>query len=190
MALLIVAAGGSFDSLLDERPQTRANALAALRAERAEQEARLENCLRAAFKAADRVYGGKTHTAIQAVAILRAESAVPELLRSIEFSLDPNTHPQAGFQRPEENYPAIVALRDIGGREVVKQVIKSALRPESDTSLNLHAWVLAELLGNGARFSLFPRSPKVEPRPPAIDKLLTLLKSPIVLPDPPAAQQP
>lgn len=192
ICLLIAAtAGDGFDNLLDERPQIRKEALTALRAERSEQEARLEDCLRAAFKARDRAYGGTTHTAIQAVAILRAESAVPQLLRSIEFSLDPTTHPRAGFQRPEENYPAAIALRDLGGREVIKQVIKSAARTESDTALALHAWVLAELIGSGAaRVSLFPRGPKIEARPPAIDKLLALLKAPIVLPEPPAEPKP
>lgn len=100
----------------------------------------------------DDEFNGRTHTVLQAVAALRADKAVPELVRAADFTLDPETMPIGGFNAAEEHYPAAQALRSIGDRAVIREIVFAAKKPQSDDVVRIYAWVLNEVLGKaGAR---------------------------------------
>lgn len=97
----------------------------------------------------DDEYNGRTHTLLQAVAALRAEKAVPDLVRSVDFTIDPETLPLGGFNAGEMYYPAAQALRSIGSRTVVNEILLAAKKPRSDDVLRIYAWILNEVLAPG-----------------------------------------
>lgn len=173
----------ALNGLLDKRPQMRERALAVLRDDQAEREALVRQQLLVALKAPDRSYGGTTHTAIQAVMLLHAESALPDLLDSIDFTLDPSTFPVGGFQAVEESYPVAKTLRDMGGRGLIKRLLQSATRELTDSARNVHAWVLIEILGREAAEVVVEKAkPGLDPRRiQALEKLEDALREKVLL---------
>lgn len=93
---------------------------------------------------------GRTHTVLQAVAALRADKTVPELVEAVDFALDPDTFLVGDRKATSSYYPVAETLKAIGNRAVIQQIISAAAKPREDKVLRIYAWVLIEIVGKDA----------------------------------------
>ena len=84
---------------------------------------------------------------IRAVAEYRIESAVPELISHIGYSLDRSTFPVGDRIKISALYPAAEALVKIGGEQLPELLLLKICREDDEDARRACAWVLREYFG-------------------------------------------
>ena len=140
---------------------------------------RLENelleQLKEVLEKPDDALNGRTHTVLQAIATLRADNTVPELIEAVDFTLDPKTFPVGGRRTTSSYYPVAETLSTIGNRRVITEIVSAATQPREDKILRIYAWILIEILGKDAAKVVVERG-KLSRVPVAQQGILRLLK--------------
>jgi len=103
---------------------------------------------REAGRANERAYGSAFHVMVKAAGNARVVETVPDLVKHLDYSMDPTTFPVGGRYATAAYFPAAEALANIGGRATIQAILRRLGEAEAnEATQRAAAYVLSETLG-------------------------------------------